>query len=184
VIDFERFLARLGSGVESGALSQSEAAHYIGEHVARRVYCSSATLWTISGTPVRRVLTRLGGFDAAANRPLAEPMEIVDLHASEWYDALCERRIFVSSDTAHDTRLPGFHDAAVGVRAVRGMLQAAIGANASLVGFISCTQHDVARAWTPREITLVQRIAISLTIRRTRAKADEARAVPGASAPG
>jgi GAF domain-containing protein len=181
VIDFERLLARVCGGVQSGALSQNEAAHYIGEHVARRVYCSSATLWTISGTPERRVLARMGGFDATANRPLTEPMEIVDFHASAWYDALCERRTFVSPDTTNDARLPGFHDAAVGVRAVRGMLQAAIGANGALVGFISCTQHDVARAWTPREITLVQRIAISLTIHRARAKAAEGRAVPGAS---
>ena len=181
MIDFDRFLARVGSGVERGALSQAEAAHYIGEHVARRVYCSSATLWTIAGAPDRRVLTRVGGFDAAANRPLSEPMEFIDLHASDWFDALCERRVFVSHDTLGDERLPGFHAAAVGARPVRGMLQAAIGANASLVGFISCTQHDVARAWTPREIALVQRIAVALSIRRARARAAGARAVPGAS---
>lgn len=168
MIDFDRFLARVGSGVERGALSQREAAHYIGEHVTRRVYCSSATLWTISGTPVRRVFTRVGGFDAAASRPLAEPMEIVETQDSEWLEALRERRVFVSRDTGSDTRLPPFHATAVGARAVRGMLQAAIGANASLVGFISCTQHDTARAWTPREITLVQRIAVALTIRRAR----------------
>lgn len=181
MIDFERFLARVGAGVESGALSQREAAFYVGEHVARSVYCSSATLWTITGTTEHRVLTRVGGFDAAANRPLSEPLEIIEPNASEWYDTLCERRVFVSRDTITDTRLPAFHAVAIGTRPVRGMLQAAIGANASLVGFISCTQHDTARAWTPREVTLLQRIAVALTIRRARTQGGGNGDVPLAS---
>ena len=181
MIEFERLLARVGGGVESGALSQAEAAHYVGEHVARRIYCSSATLWTISGTPEHRVLTRVGGFDAAAGRPLAEPLEISEPNASEWYETLRERRVFVSRDTVTDTRLPAFHAVAIGDRPVRGMLQAAIGANASLAGFISCTQHDTARAWTPREITLLQRIAVALTIRRQRTRGGGSGDVPLAS---
>ena len=68
---FDRFLARIVDGVERGALTQQEAAHYVGEHVARRLYCSSVTLWTIGGPPALRVVTRVGGFDAAIGMPLA-----------------------------------------------------------------------------------------------------------------
>lgn len=168
MIDFERLLARVGSGVDRGALSQHEAAHYIGEHIARRLYCSSASLWALAGTAERRVFTRVGGFDAVANRPLAEPLEVVDAQAGDWYDTLARRRLFASPDSASDPRLPGMHQALVGVRRVRGMLQAAIGANAGLWGFVSCTQYDTARLWTPREVTQLQRMAAALTLHHAR----------------
>ena len=51
MLDFERLLTRVLDGVERGALTQQDAAHYVGEHIARRLYCSSASLWTLSGSP-------------------------------------------------------------------------------------------------------------------------------------
>ena len=171
MIEFERFLARVVDGVERGALTQHEAAHYLGEHIARRLYCSSATLWTLSGPPGLRVMARVGGFDAPGNRPLIEPLQAIEAGASAWYDALAGQRVFMSTDTRHDPRLPRMHAALALPRRVRSLLQVAIGTNAGLCGFVSCTQYDTARAWTPREVAQLQRMAAALSLRRPRADA-------------
>ncbi len=166
--EFHRLLRRVVDGVERGVLTQQEAAHYVGEHVARRLYCSSASLWAVAGPPGLRVLTRVGGFDATLNMPLSEPLQLTLAGSSTWHDTLSAQRVFASSDVHAEPRLAASHDAVAGLRRVRGLLQAAIGANADLWGFISCSQYDVARLWTLREITQLQRMAVALSIRRSR----------------
>ena len=181
--EFDRLLRRIVDGVERGTLTLQEAAHCVGEHVARKLHCTGATLWTLAGPPGLRVLTRIGGFDAAINAPLSEPLQFTLAGSSAWLDALSERRVFATADAQSDPRLGDGHDAVVGPRRVRGLLQAAIGANAGLWGFVSCTQHDAPRTWTPREIAQLQRIAVALSIRRSRDRAaararDRARVAP------
>jgi GAF domain-containing protein len=169
--EFDRLLRRVKDGVDRGALTQQEAAHYVGEHVARRLYCSSATLWTIGGPPGLRVITRVGGFDATLEMPLAEPLQVTLAGASAWHDALSNQGVFATADCHADPRLTAQHAGLVGLQRVRGLLQAAIGANAALWGFVSCAQYDAARLWTLREITQLQRIGIALSIRRSRDRA-------------
>ena len=173
--EFERFLARVVDGVRRGALTQQEAAHYVGEQVARRLYCSSATLWTLAGPPGLRVLTRVGGFDATLKMPLSEPLQVTLPGASAWADTLAEDGLFACPDAHADARLAGALGGMVGLRRVRGLLQAGIGANAALWGFVSCAQYDAPRAWSLREIAQLQRIAASLSIRRSRDRAGERR---------
>ena len=178
MIEFDRFLARVVEGVERGALSQQEAAHYLGEHVARRLYCSSASLWSLAGPPGLRVITRVGGFDASTNRPLVEPVQTIVAGTSAWHDELAERRVFASDDAQRDARLAPVQAVLVVPRRVRGLLQAAIGAKGGLDGFVSCVQHDAARAWTPRETAQLQRMAVALSVRRSRDGKDSALALP------
>jgi len=168
VTEFDRLLRRIVDGLERGSLTLQEAAHCVGEHAARRLDCSGAALWTLAGPPGLRVLTRIGGFDAAINAPLSEPLQFTLAGTSAWMDALSERRVFATADAQSAARLGGGHDAIVDPRRVRGLLQAAIGANASLWGFVSCAQYDTPRTWTPREIAQLQRIAVALSIRRSR----------------
>jgi len=169
--DFDRLLRRVKEGVERGALTQQEAAHYVGEHVARRLPCSSATLWTIAGPSGLRVVTRVGGFDATLNMPLAEPLQLTVSGESAWHDALSHEGVFATADTHADPRLAGDHAALVGLRRVRGLLHAAIGNGAAPWGFVSCTQYDTTRTWTLHEIVQLQRIAASLSSRRPRGRA-------------
>jgi len=178
VIEFDRFLARVVDGVERGALTQQEAAHYLGEHIARRLYCSSASLWSLAGPPGLRVITRVGGFDASANRPLVEPLQAMATGTSAWHDELAARRVFASGDAQRDARLAPLHAALLVPRRVRGLLQAAIGANGGLGGFVSCVQHDAPRAWTPRETAQLQRMAVALSLRRSRDGQESALALP------
>jgi GAF domain-containing protein len=183
VTEFDRLLQRIVDGIERGTLTLQEAAHYAGEHVARKLQCSGATLWTLAGPPGLRVLTRIGGFDTTLAMPLTEPLQFTLAGSSAWIETLAERRIFASADVQSDPRLGDDHAPVVGPRRVRGLLQAAIGANAGLWGFVSCTQYDTPRAWTPRETTQLQRIAIALSIRRSRDRAaararDRARVAP------
>ena len=175
MIEFERFLARVVDGVERGALTQQEAAHYLGEHIARRLYCSSASLWSLAGPPGLRVITRVGGFDASANRPLVEPLQTIATGTSAWHDDLAERRVFASDDAQRDARLAPLQAVFLVPRRVRGLLQAA---NGGLGGFVSCVQHDTPRAWTPREATQLQRMAVALSVRRSRDGKDSALALP------
>jgi GAF domain-containing protein len=169
--EFDGLLRRVKDGVDRGALTQQEAAHYVGEHVARRLYCSSATLWTIGGPPGLRVLTRVGGFDTTLNMPLAEPLQVTLAGPSTWLDTLCQQGVFATADVHAEPRLGESHAGLVGLRRVRGLLQAGIGANADLWGFVSCAQYDTPRLWTLREIVHLQRIAIALSLRRSRDRA-------------
>lgn len=169
--EFDGLLRRVKDGVDRGALTQQEAAHYIGEHVARRLYCSSATLWTMAGPPGLRVLTRVGGFDASLKMPLAEPVQVTLAGTSTWHDTLTREGVFATADVHAEPRLGGEHAGIAGLRRVRGLLQAGIGANADLWGFVSCAQYDAPRLWTLREIVHLQRIAIALSIRRSRDRA-------------
>jgi hypothetical protein len=169
--DFDGFLQRVKDGVERGALTQQEAAHYVGEHVARLLYCSSATLWTIVGPPGLRMLTRVGGFDASLDMPLAEPLQVTLAGPSAWYEALSGHGVFAAADTHADPRLDTTHAGLVGTRRVRGLLQAAICANDRVLGFVSCAQFDTTRLWTLREIVRLQRIATALSLRLPRGRA-------------
>ena len=171
VEEFDAFLRRVRDGVERGALTQQEAAHYVGEHVARQLYCSSATLWTLAGPPGLRVLTRVGGFDATLRMPLAEPLQFTLSGPSAWHDALSNEGVFVTADTHADPRLAGDHAALVGLRRVRGLLQAAIGRGAAPWGLVSCAQYDAVRTWTLPEIVHLQHIATALSARRPRDRA-------------
>jgi GAF domain-containing protein len=169
--DFDELLRRLKDGVERGALTQQEAAHYVGEDVARRLRCASATLWTLAGPPGLRLLTRVGGFDATMAMPLAEPLQLTLAGPSAWYDALSNEGAFAAGDVHADPRLGLAHAAMVGPRRVRGLLQAAIGHEAAPWGFVSCTHVDAPRTWTNAEIVQLQRIAAALSAGRRRARA-------------
>lgn len=164
--DFDLFLRRVKDGVERGALTQQEAAHYVGEDVARRLQCASATLWTIGGPPGLRVLTRAGGFDAMMKMPLAEPLQLTLAGASAWHDALSRDGVFTTADAQGDSRLGIACAAMVGSRRVRGLLQAAIGAGAAPRGVVSCTRVDAARPWTPDETAQLRCIAAALSTPR------------------
>ena len=76
--------------------------------------------------------------------------------------------VFASADAHCDPRLADARAALVEPRRVRGMLQAAIGADGELCGFVSCAQNGAARLWTLREIALLQRMAVALSVRRSR----------------
>jgi len=164
--DFHDLLRRLKDGVERGALTQQEAAHYVGEDVARRLRCASATLWTLAGPPGLRLLTRVGGFDATLAMPLAEPLQLTLAGPSAWYDTLSQEGVFAAGDVHADPRLGLAHAAMVGTRRVRSLLQAAIGHEAAPWGLVSCTQVDAPRTWTSGEIVQLQRIARALSARR------------------
>ena len=171
--DFDELLRRLKDGVERGALTQQEAAHYVGEDVAHRLRCASATLWTLAGPAGLRLLTRVGGFDATMGMPLGEPLQLTLAGPSAWHDTLSREGTFVADDVHADPRLGLAHAAMVGTRRVRGLLQAAIGHDAAPWGFVSCTQVDAPRTWTTGEIVQLQRIAAALSTRRQQARSTE-----------
>ncbi len=164
--DFHALLARINDGLARGLIDQRAAAHYLGAHLARRLYCSRVALWTISDAPGHATLTRVGGYDALVDRPLGD---VVSLHIeapSAWLGQLLGRGGYASNDAATDRRLIAQRDDYLAPQRVGALLQAAIGTDARVCGFIGCEHVGSARAWTREDARLLRRIADAISQRR------------------
>ena len=166
--DFHALLARISAGLERDLIDQRAAAHYVGAHLCRRLYCSRVALWTIREAPGRAAVTRIGGFDALADRPLADAVAL-DIDApSAWLGELLGCGAYASNDAATDRRLVAQRDGYLAPQRVGALLQAAIGTDARVCGFISCEQVGSARAWTQDDARLLRQVADAISQRRAR----------------
>jgi GAF domain-containing protein len=166
VKDFNPLLARIDDGLARGLIDQRAAAHYLGAHLARRLYCSRVALWTLADAPGRATLTRVGGHDALTDRPLGD---VVALHIeapSAWLGELIGRGSYASNDVAADRGLHGQREDYLAPQGVRAVLQAAIGTDARVCGFISCEQVGSPRVWTRDDAALLRRISDAIAQRR------------------
>ena len=166
--DFHALLARINDGLARGLIDQRAAAHYLGAHLARRLYCSRVALWTLDDVPGHATLTRMGGYDALVDRPLGEVVTLRVEAPSAWLGELLGRGGFASADAATDRRLIAQRDGYLAPQRVGALLQAAIGTDARVCGFISCEQVGSARAWTPEDAALLRNIADAISQRRAR----------------
>ena len=166
--DVLALLARIGTGLERGLIDQRVAAHYLGAHLSRRLYCSRVALWTFRQAPGRADITRIGGYDALLDRPLAEIVTLRIAAPSAWLDELLGRGGYASSDTAGDRRLVAQRDDYLVPQRVGALLQAAMVSDSRACGFVSCEQVGSAREWTSAEAALLRRVADAVSQRRTR----------------
>ena len=166
--DFDTLLARINAGLERGLIDQRTAAHYVGAHLCRRLYCSRVALWTIRDAPGRAAVTRIGGFDALADRPLAEVVALAIDAPSAWLGELLGSGGFASNDAATDRRLLAQRDGYLAPHRIGALLQSAIGTDARVCGFVSCEQVATARAWTAADDRLLRRVADAISKRRAR----------------
>ena len=157
--DFRPLLARIAEGLAQGLIDQRSAAHYLGAYLARRLYCSRVAFWALADAPGRAVLTRVGGHDALADRPLAEAAALQVEAPSAWLGELLGRGSFMSVDAAIDRRLIAQRDAYLAPHRVGALLQAVIGTGERLCGLVSCEQVGGARLWTQDEAALLGRVA-------------------------
>ena len=164
--DFHALLARIDDGLARGLIDQRVAAHYLGAFLARRLYCSRVAMWTIHDAPGRADITRIGGYDALRDRPLGEIVTLRIDAPSAWLGELLGNGVYESSDAAVDRRLiPQREDYLAPLR-VGALLQAAIGSESRVCGFVSCEQVGGARAWTRADAGLLRRVADAVSQRR------------------
>jgi GAF domain-containing protein len=168
VKDLDALLARIDSGLARGLIDQRAAAHYLGAHLSRRLYCSRVALWTLRESPGRADITRIGGHDALLDRPLADVVTLRIDAPSAWLGELLGRGTYASSHAAGDRRLAMQHDAYLAPQRVGALLQAAIGSDGRACGFVSCEQVGSARAWTPADAALLRQVADAVSQRRAR----------------
>jgi GAF domain-containing protein len=161
--DFQPLLARIGDGLARGLIDQRSAAQYVGAHLARRLYCSRVSLWTLADAPGRAVVTRVGGHDALVGLPQGEVVTVRVDAPSAWLGALFGRGGYASTDTAVDRRLSAQLGSALVPPDVGALLQASIGTDAKVCGFISCEQVGATRAWTPEEARLLRQVADAIS---------------------
>ena len=166
--DVLALLARIGTGLERGLIDQRVAAHYLGAHLCRRLYCSRAALWTIRDAPTGATLTRVGGFDALADRPLADIVALEIDAPSAWLGELLARGVYASNNAATDRLLIVQRDGYLAPGRVGALLQAAIGTDARVCGVISCEHVGSARAWTRDDALLLRHVAEAVSQRRAR----------------
>jgi hypothetical protein len=164
--DFPPLLARIEDGLARGLIDQRSAAHYLGAHLARRLYCSRVALWTLADAPGHATLARMGGYDALLDRPLGDAVMLRVDAPSAWLGELLGRGGFAASDAATDRRLLAQRAAYLEPQRVGALLQAAIGTDARVCGFISCEQVGSARAWTRADALLLRCIADAISQRR------------------
>ncbi|MCK9684503.1 hypothetical protein [Scleromatobacter humisilvae] len=166
--DVDALLARIDDGLARGLIDQRAAAHYLGAHLSRRLYCSRVALWTLRESPGRADITRVGGHDALTDRPLADVVTLRIDAPSAWLGELLGGGIYASSNAAGDRRLVMQRDAYLAPQRVGALLQAVIGSGGRLCGFISCEQVATVRDWTSAEAALLRRVADAVSQRRTR----------------
>ena len=166
--DFHALLARIDDRLARGLIDQRAAAHHLGAHLARRLYCSRVAVWTIRDAPGRADLTRIGGYDALLDRPLGDVVTLRIDAPSAWLGELLGRGSCASTDAATDRRLIAQRDGYLAPQRVGALLQAAIGHDSHVCGFISCEQVGGARAWTREDAALLRRVADGVSQRRER----------------
>ena len=164
--DLDALLARIDSGLERGLIDQRVAAHYLGAHLSRRLYCSRVGLWTFQQAPGRADITRIGGYDALLDRPLGEIVTLRIAAPSAWLDELLGRGGYASSNAAGDRRLVAQRDDYLAPGRVGALLQAAIVTDGRACGFVSCEQVGSARAWTTADAQLLRQVADAIARRR------------------
>ena len=164
--DFRLLLARIDDGLARGLIDQRVAAHYLGAHLARRLYCSRVAVWTITDVPGRATLTRIGGHDALVDRPLTNIVTLQIEAPSAWLGELLGEGAYASTDVAADRRLHAQRDAYLAPQRVGALLQAAIVSDDRVSGFVGCEQVDSRRAWTPADALLLRRVADAIARRR------------------
>ena len=169
--DFQPLLARIDDGLARGLIDQRAAAHYLGAHLARSLYCSRVALWTLADAPGHATLTRVGGYDALVDRPLGDVVSLRIDAPSAWLGELLGRGSYASADAATDRGLIAQRDAYLAPQRVGALLQAAIGTDARVCGFISCEQVGSVRAWTREDAVLLRRIADAISQRRAHRQA-------------
>ena len=166
--DLDALLARIDDGLARGLIDQRAAAHYLGAHLARRLYCSRVALWTFPQAPGSADITRVGGYDALLDRPLGEIVTLRMAAPSAWLGELLGRGGYASSDAAGDRRLIAQRDDYLAPGRVGALLQAAIATDGRACGFVSCEQVGSARAWTHADAALLRRVADAVSQRRAR----------------
>ena len=164
--DFHALLARIEDGLARGLIDQRAAAHYAGAHLARRLYCSRVALWTLADAPGHAMLARVGGYDALVDLPLGEVVTLRVDAPSAWLGELLGRGGYASADVATDRCLLAQREPYLVPQRVGALLQAAIGTDARVCGFISCEQVGSARAWTREDALLLRGIADAISQRR------------------
>ena len=166
--DVDALLARIDDGLARGLIDQRAAAHYLGAHLSRRLYCSRVALWTFRESPCHADIARVGGYDALLDRPLADVVTLRIDAPSAWLGELLGRGAYASSHAAGDGRLVMQRDAYLVPQRVGALLQAAIGSDGRACGFVSCEQVGTARDWTSAEAALLRRVADAVSRRRGR----------------
>ena len=164
--DFHALLDRIDSGLARGLIDQRTAAHYLGAHLARRLYCSRVALWTIADAPGSATIARLGGYDALLDRPLTKHLALRIDAPSAWLGELLGRGGYASADTSADRRLFAQRADYLAPLRVDALLQAAIGHDGRTCGFLACEQVGGTRAWTREEAALLRRVAEAVSLRR------------------
>ena len=157
--DFQPLLARIADGLVRDVIDQQDAAHYFGAWLARRLYCSRVSFWTLADAPGRAVLTRLGGHDALADRPLVDLFSLPVEAPSAWLGELLARGSFMSMNAMTDRRLLAQRSEYLAPQRVGAVLQSVIGTEDRLCGIVSCEQVGEARLWTHDDAALLNRAA-------------------------
>ncbi len=163
--NFLALLAEIHRGVESGALTQAEAAHYASQRLCRIFHCARASIWTIQAGQAMR----LGGYDALQSRPLTELAELVRAKLGKHLVALTRPGIFVSEDVMADERLACVRDKYLAPHSVTSVLAAPLRFNGVISGVVCLESVGVLREWQTSEIARLKSFANSMSLRKARA---------------
>lgn len=177
--NFLALLAEIRRGIESGALSQAEAAHYVSQRMCRVFHCARASIWTAQGVQV----SRLGGYDALACRPLTELAELVGANLGKRLVTLTRPGILVSEDVMADDRLECVRDKYLAPHSVTSVLAAPLRFNGVISGVVCLESVGALRKWQTSEIAKLKSFANSISLRKARAAVSR-RELSGLSRPG
>lgn len=166
---FRRLLDEVGRARDAGRIRSDEAVAEVAQRVCALLECSRASVWLVEGErPGQRRLRRLGGWCDDDGRTLDASATLGEAECPRYFQVLLREGLVVSTDTLDDPVLDGLRHRYLRPRDARALLDVAIGANGAATGILCCEQHGHPRHWSKRDIALLRRLAVEISLRHAR----------------
>jgi hypothetical protein len=156
----------LAHEVDSGRLSDIEAAGKVAEYIQKSLQCMHVTFWSVSGDVGRRVMRSIVAYDGTRGRAVAGAAVFPESDGS-YFNALLRSGCYVCEDTFADPNLQGVKDTMLVPFAIHALLAASYGGDGDSWGIITCTSN-VARKWQSSEVTALRKCAAEISTLRAR----------------
>ncbi len=160
--DAQRLQETLGE-FYAGRIDRNACRSGLLDIVLGRLGCSRVSMWKFEGVAADLKLlcfaskTAGGALDASERR-------LARSEYRDYFNALIERGIYVSSDAMSDPALQGMRQSYLIANNVRSLLDAAFMLNGRTYGMVCCEETSARRDWRARDVLALRAIVTRLAL--------------------
>jgi GAF domain-containing protein len=148
-------------------------------HVAALIGCTRAGVWVFQDRAGERISHCIAMYDARPDA-LVAVTDMVGSEAGAYFDALLADGFVAAADARADPATRVFLDEYLLPLDVRSLLDVCFSVNGRLFGTFSCEQVGTTMDWTVAQLTLLRRIASTVSLALMRAASATVDTAPGA----